>query len=106
MKKVFKVRDDQIEIENVWIKLEENTIIERFPKITKIILNRESQTDAPGSSDDLQTIHNIDFKVFSKLKDLDSDNQSDIDNILLKLDGTENKTNLGANATLAVSLAI
>ena len=32
MKKVFKVRDDQIEIENVWIKLEENTIIERFPK--------------------------------------------------------------------------
>ena len=71
MKKVFKVRDDQIEIENVWIKLEENTIIERFPKITKIIFNRESQTDTPGSPDDILTIHNIDFKVFSKLKDLE-----------------------------------
>ena len=71
MKKIFKVRDNQIEIENVWIKLEENTIIERFPKITKIILNRESQTDTPGSPDDLQTIHFIDFKVFSKLKDLE-----------------------------------
>ena len=32
-------------------------------------------------------------------------NQSEIDKILLELDGTENKTHLGANATLAVSLA-
>ena len=32
-------------------------------------------------------------------------NVLDIDNIMLKLDGTENKTKLGANATLAVSLA-
>jgi enolase len=32
-------------------------------------------------------------------------NVLDIDNIMLKLDGTDNKTKLGANATLAVSLA-
>ncbi len=32
--------------------------------------------------------------------------QSDIDNIMLKLDGTENKETLGANAILAVSLAV
>ncbi|RDV24352.1 phosphopyruvate hydratase [Alteromonas aestuariivivens] len=32
--------------------------------------------------------------------------QSDIDDIMIKLDGTENKENLGANAILAVSLAV
>ena len=48
---------------------------------------------------------NINNKISSKLKDLNSNDQSNLDNILLKLDGTENKTNLGANATLAVSLA-
>ena len=50
-------------------------------------------------------VENINNKISSKLKDLNSDDQSNLDNILLKLDGTENKTNLGANATLAVSLA-
>lgn len=32
--------------------------------------------------------------------------QTDIDNFLLKLDGTPNKSKLGANAILGVSLAI
>ena len=50
-------------------------------------------------------VENINNKISSKLKDLNSDNQLDLDSVLLKLDGTENKTNLGANATLAVSLA-
>ena len=50
-------------------------------------------------------VENINSKISPKLKDLESDNQSSLDNILLDLDNTENKTNLGANATLAVSLA-
>jgi len=50
-------------------------------------------------------VNNINNKIFPKLKDLNSDDQLNLDNILLKIDGTENKTNLGANATLAVSLA-
>ena len=50
-------------------------------------------------------VENINNKISPKLKNLNSDDQSNVDNILLKLDGTENKTNLGANATLAVSLA-
>lgn len=32
--------------------------------------------------------------------------QTDIDNFLLKLDGTPNKSKLGANALLGVSLAV
>ena len=50
-------------------------------------------------------VENINSKISPKLKDLNSDDQSNLDEVLLKLDGTENKTNLGANATLAVSLA-
>ena len=50
-------------------------------------------------------VENITNKISPKLKDLDSDNQSNLDKVLIDLDGTENKTNLGANATLAVSLA-
>jgi enolase len=50
-------------------------------------------------------VKNINNKISPKLKDLNSDDQSNLDNILLELDGTENKTKLGANATLAVSLA-
>ena len=50
-------------------------------------------------------VDNINSKISSKLKNLDSNEQSNLDKILLELDGTDNKTNLGANATLAVSLA-
>ncbi len=32
--------------------------------------------------------------------------QRDIDTLMLELDGTENKSNLGANAILGVSLAV
>jgi len=50
-------------------------------------------------------VENINNKISSKLKDLNSIDQKNIDKVLLELDGSENKTNLGANATLAVSLA-
>ena len=50
-------------------------------------------------------VENINNKISSKLKGLDCNDQKNIDNILLDLDGSENKKNLGANATLAVSLA-
>ena len=50
-------------------------------------------------------VSNINEKISSSLKGLDPTDQSKIDKVLLDLDGSENKTNLGANATLAVSLA-
>ena len=50
-------------------------------------------------------VQNINNKISNKLKGLDSDDQKNIDKVLLDLDGSDNKTNLGANATLAVSLA-
>ena len=50
-------------------------------------------------------VQNINSKISNKLKNLDFNQQEKIDKILIELDGSENKTNLGANATLAVSLA-
>ena len=50
-------------------------------------------------------VENINSKISSKLIGLDVDQQEKIDKTLLELDSSENKTNLGANATLAVSLA-
>ena len=50
-------------------------------------------------------VENINNKISDKLQGFESDDQKKIDKALLDLDGSENKTNLGANATLAVSLA-
>ena len=50
-------------------------------------------------------VENINNKISSRWKNLNADDQSNLDKVLLDLDGTENKTKLGANATLAVSLA-
>ena len=50
-------------------------------------------------------VENINNKISAKLKDLNSDQQEIIDKTLLELDGSDDKTNLGANAMLAVSLA-
>ena len=50
-------------------------------------------------------VSNINEKISSSLKGLDPSEQHKIDKVLLDLDGSENKKILGANATLAVSLA-
>ena len=50
-------------------------------------------------------VKNINDKIAKALQNKDSINQSEIDKILISLDGTENKSNLGANSILAVSIA-
>ena len=53
----------------------------------------------------LKAVSNINNIISSDLKGLEVDDQKNIDDKLLSLDGTENKSNLGANSMLAVSLA-
>ena len=48
----------------------------------------------------------INFKISKKLLNKNVHNQELIDSILINLDGTKNKVNLGANAILAVSMAV
>jgi enolase len=54
----------------------------------------------------LNAVENINTIINKKLKNIESGKQKKIDQILLELDGTENKNKLGANALLAVSLAV
>jgi len=53
----------------------------------------------------LQAVENINEKISYELEGMDALDQTLVDEMLLELDGTENKSNLGANALLAVSMA-
>lgn len=53
-----------------------------------------------------KAVENVNTIIANELRGLEVFNQVEIDNNLLELDGTENKSNLGANAMLGVSLAV
>lgn len=53
-----------------------------------------------------QAVVNVNEKIAPALVGHDAADQSGVDQIMLDLDGTDNKSNLGANAILAVSLAV
>jgi enolase len=53
----------------------------------------------------LKAVENINGPIAKALKGFDAADQKGLDKLLIELDGTENKANLGANATLAVSMA-
>ena len=53
----------------------------------------------------LKAVKNVNEKIAPKLIGRESSCQSCIDHLLVSLDGTENKSKLGANAILGVSLA-
>jgi enolase len=54
----------------------------------------------------LQAVENINTEISEAIMGLDATEQTYIDRTLIDLDGTENKSRLGANATLAVSMAV
>ena len=54
----------------------------------------------------LQAVENVNTEVSETLIGLDAVDQSFIDQAMIDLDGTENKSRIGANAILAVSLAV
>jgi len=53
-----------------------------------------------------KAVRNVLEEIAPKLRGLNSENQVFIDNLLIELDGTENKSKLGTNAILGVSLAV
>jgi len=53
----------------------------------------------------LKAVSNVNKTIADKLMGVDVFEQNEIDRLMLKLDGTDNKAELGANAILAVSLA-
>ncbi|MDF2686066.1 MAG: enolase [Clostridia bacterium] len=53
----------------------------------------------------LNAVNNVNTVIFNKIKGMDALNQAAIDYAMIEADGTDNKSVLGANAILAVSLA-
>lgn len=59
-----------------------------------------------GGKGTLKAVENVNDKIYDALAGLDAEDQIAIDNTMIELDGTENKGKLGANAILAVSMAV
>ncbi|MBI5452957.1 phosphopyruvate hydratase, partial [Candidatus Gottesmanbacteria bacterium] len=66
---------------------------------------RDNDPDRYHGMGVLKAIEIIQTIILPKLKGLDPTNQREIDEIMINLDGTENKSKLGGNSTLSVSLA-
>ena len=54
----------------------------------------------------LQAVKAVNGPIFEALVELDAEDQENVDAVMIDLDGTDNKSNLGANAILGVSLAV
>ncbi|AXN00538.1 phosphopyruvate hydratase [Acetobacter pomorum] len=59
-----------------------------------------------GGKGVLKAVENIENEILPTLQGAESADQIDIDNAMIDLDGTPNKSRMGANAILGVSLAI
>lgn len=66
---------------------------------------RDGDKDRFDGKGVLKAVWNVNNKIADVLIGNDASDQRKIDQLMLDLDGTENKSNLGANAILAVSLA-
>jgi len=59
-----------------------------------------------GGKGVLKAVENIDKVIAPEIYGLSAANQAAVDDLIIELDGTPNKSNLGANAMLAVSMAV
>ncbi len=66
---------------------------------------RDNDNNIYNGKSVLKAVSNINSQILPKLEGVEVTDQQKIDNILINLDGTENKSRLGANAILAVSLS-
>ena len=66
---------------------------------------RDGDSKRYGGKGVLRAVENVNTKISRALIGCPITDQGRIDEIMIELDGTENKKNLGANAILAVSLA-
>lgn len=67
---------------------------------------RDGDQERYGGKGVLKAVEHVDDTLAPRLEGMSVEDQLGIDNAMLDLDGTPNKSNLGANALLAVSLAV
>jgi enolase len=67
---------------------------------------RDGDPERFGGKGVLRAVENINGPIAEAVEDLDARDQLGVDQALIETDGTDNKSGLGANAMLAVSLAV
>lgn len=67
---------------------------------------RDHDADRYEGQGVLRAVANDNNKIFTALRGRDAQEQEKLDTVMIELDGSPNKRNLGANAILAVSLAM
>jgi enolase len=66
---------------------------------------RDGNKNRYGGKGVLKAVANVNGEIRKRLKGFKAEDQAKLDKAMIELDGTENKSRLGANAILAVSLA-
>ncbi len=66
---------------------------------------RDDDASRYGGKGVLNAVENVNDKIAALVVGMDAKEQAKIDRAMIELDGTENKSNLGANAILGVSMA-
>jgi enolase len=67
---------------------------------------RDGDAARYGGKGVLTAVENVEGEIFDAVGGMDPSQQLRIDRVMIELDGTDNKSRLGANAILAVSLAV
>ena len=67
---------------------------------------RDGEAGRYGGKGVLKAVEHINTEISEAIMGLDASEQAFLDKTLLELDGTDNKSRLGANALLAVSMAV
>jgi len=67
---------------------------------------RDDDKSRYGGKGVLKAVENVNERIAPEIIDLDAVDQVGIDEMMIEIDGTKNKSNLGANAILGVSLAV
>ena len=73
---------------------------------SKEALELRDKDERFGGKGVLKAISNVNEIIAENVIGLDAFNQTQLDSVLLELDGSKNYSNLGANATLGVSMAV
>lgn len=67
---------------------------------------RDGDSDRYLGKGVLKAVENVNERIAPEILGMDALNQREIDELMIELDGTENKSNFGANAMLGVSMAV
>ncbi|MBM4150095.1 MAG: phosphopyruvate hydratase [Ignavibacteria bacterium] len=67
---------------------------------------RDGDSSRYGGKGTQKAVENVNTIIAEALEDMDADDQHEIDELLIDLDATSNKSHLGANAILGVSMAV